>query len=474
MKHGLSWISENEPELVALAQAIWEYAEPGTKEERSAAAQAAFLRQHGFNVRLGTATVPTALVASFGTGKPIIGFLGEYDALPGLSQQATPHRQPLREGGAGHGCGHNLLGVGSLAAAAALKREIEAGQLVGSVVYYGCPAEETLRGKTLMATEGLFNDLDAAITWHPSGLNTASWSSSLAMNSVHFAFHGRTAHAAASPDVGISALDAVELMNVGVNYLREHIAQEARIHYVITRGGGQPNVVPDYAEVWYYVRAPRREAVEQIYQRVVKIAEGASLMTGARLEVRFDTGVYECLPNAVVTQLLEDCLHRVGPPRFSEDEWAFARELEKSFPPGHKHAVLRAGHVPPEYWNLTLHEGIAPAFDKGLVMPGSTDVADVSWIAPTGQLCTATWVVGTAAHSWQATAASGMGIGHKAMITAAQAMALAGYELLTQPGLVQKAREAFLIDTGGKPYVSPLSSHTASQPGSETSADTGS
>jgi aminobenzoyl-glutamate utilization protein B len=456
MDAGLRWIDENAGELTALAREIWEYAELGLREVKSSAAQARYLTAQGFDVEHGVAGIPTALVASFGAGKPVIGFLGEYDALPGLSQQTVPHKQPVADGAPGHGCGHNLLGVGSLAAAVALKREIEAGRLKGTVRYYGCPAEETLSGKVFMAKHGLFDDLDAAITWHPMWLNTPNYCSFLANNSARFAFHGRTSHAAAAPHLGISALDAVELMNVGANYLREHVPSDARIHYVITSGGSQPNIVPDFAEVWYYVRAPRRAEVESIYQRIIKIAEGACLMTGATFEVKFQKGVYEVLPNQVVTKVIEDSLRRVGPPRFTEEEKAFARELEQSYAPGQKTAVLGASGVPSEYWDISLHDAFAPGFDQGKVLPGSTDVGDVSWVTPTGCLTTATWVAGTAAHSWQATATSGMSIGFKGMLVAAKAMALAGFELASSPDLLRQAREAFVKDTGGRPYVSPL------------------
>lgn len=461
---GLLWIDEKTPELIDLSKAIWGYAEVGLREERSSAALAGYLEKEGFSIEAGVGNMPTAFVASFGEGGPVIGFLGEYDALPGLSQKAVPQREELVPGGAGHGCGHNLLGVGSLGAALGLKREIESGRLKGTVRFYGCPAEETLIGKVFMAKAGAFDDLDAAITWHPMWLNTAWGSSSLAMNSVRFTFHGRTAHAAAAPHMGISALDAVELMNTGVNFLREHVIQEARIHYVITKGGGEPNVVPAVAESWYYVRAPHREQVEEIYQRILRIAEGATLMTGARLEVKFQVGGYEFLPNHVITQLLEESLRQVGPPKFTEEDFAFARFLEQSFTSNQKASVLEANNVPAEYWNLSLHEGVAPQFDAGKVLPGSTDVGDVSWIVPTAQITTATYVVGTAAHSWQATAASGMGIGQKAMIVAAKAMAIGGYRLLTTPELLQKAKDAFVRDTGGKPYVSALPPEVSTPP----------
>ena len=456
MRTGLSWIDEKSSELIALSKTIWEYAEVGLREERSSAALAGYLEKEGFSIDRWVGNMPTAFVASFGDGKPVIGFLGEYDALPGLSQKAVPNREELVPGGPGHGCGHNLLGVGSLGAALGLKREIEEGRLKGTVRFYGCPAEETLIGKVFMAKAGAFDDLDAAITWHPMWLNTTWGSSSLAMNSVRFTFRGRAAHAAAAPHMGISALDAVELMNTGANFLREHVIQEARIHYVITKGGSEPNVVPPIAESWYYVRAPHREQVEEIYQRLLKIADGACLMTGAGLEVKFQVGCYEFLPNQVITQLLEESLRQVGPPKFTPEDSAFARSIEQSFTPNQKASVLGANNVPPEYWNLSLHEGVAAGFDAGKVLPGSTDVGDVSWIVPTAQITTATYVVGTAAHSWQAAAAAGMGIGQKAMIVAAKAMALAGYELFAKPELLESAKDVFRRDTGGKPYTSPL------------------
>ena len=456
MQNGLLWIDKKTPELNALSKEIWDYAEVGLREERSAAALAGYLEKEGFNVQKGVAHMPTAFVASFGEGKPIIGFLGEYDSLAGVSQKTIPTKEEVVPGGPGHGCGHNLLGVGALGSAVALKKEIESGRAKGTVRFYGCPAEETLIGKVFMAKAGLYHDLDAAITWHPWIYNGVWGSRHLAMNSVRFAFSGRTAHAASAPHMGISALDAVELMDIGANFLREHIIQEARIHYVITNGGGQPNVVPAQAEVWYYVRAPRRYQVEEIYPRVLKIAEGAALMTGAQLEVKFQVGSYDYLPNRVLSELLLESFRKVGPPKFTQEDFAFAKALEKSFGPGQKLSVLTANNVPPEYAELTLHEEVAPIFDWGKPMPGSTDVGDVSWITPAAQLTAATFVMGTPAHSWQATAASGMGIGQKAMIAAAKAMGLAGYELMTKPDLLQKVKEAFLKDTGGKPYVSPL------------------
>ena len=456
MQSGLGWIDQHELELRELSRAIWEYAEVGLREHRSAAAQADYLERQGFAVERGVAGLPTAFIASWGSGKPIIGILGEYDALPGLSQRDVPRPEPVEAGAPGHGCGHNLLGVGCLGGAVALARELEARGLPGTVRYYGCPAEENASGKLFMAKRGLFADLDAALTWHPGGLNAPIHGSFSANNSVRFAFHGRTAHAAGAPHLGISALDAVELMNVGANYLREHVISDARIHYVITHGGNQPNIVPDFAEVWYYVRAPRRPDVDAIYERLLRIADGACLMTGARVEVKFQKGVHNYIANPVLTDLIEECLRQAGPPKFSEEEWAFAREIEATFAPGQKTAVLRSRHVPPDLWDQTLHESIAPAYDRGVNLAGSTDVSEISWIAPTGQFHAATTVVGTTGHSWQEAAAAGMGIGQRGMLVAARTLALAGFELATRPDLLERARAAFERDTEGRPYASPL------------------
>jgi aminobenzoyl-glutamate utilization protein B len=460
MERGLGWIDRHTQALCDASDAIWEYAEVGLQEHRSAALVAGFLAREGFSVVTGVAGMPTALVASFGRGGPVIGFLGEYDALPGLSQTVTPRQEPLVPGGAGHGCGHNLLGVGALAAAIALKHQLESDGREGTVRFYGCPAEETLVGKVFMARDGLFDDLDAALTWHPMTFNTIWSASSLAMNSVKFVFHGRASHAAASPDLGVSALDAVELMNIGVNFLREHIVQDARIHYVITKGGGEPNIVPAKAESWYYVRAPERAQVAAIYDRIVSIAQGAAMMTGAQLEINFQVGCYNYLSNPVLAGLLEDNMRKVGGPAFTPEDHAFARAIEDSFPPGQKLAALRGFNASPELAAvvaaMTVHEGIASPFDTGRVMPGSTDVGDVSWLTPTGQLTAACWPVGTASHSWQATAASGAPMGHKGMILAAKAMAMTGYDLVTNPELLPRAKAALTRATGGKRPPSPI------------------
>ena len=456
MDTGLAWIDDQAQTLASLAQTIWEYAETGLEEQQSSEALMQFLKKEGFEVQSGIGGLPTAFVASYGAGNPTIGFLGEYDALPGLSQKAAPYQEAARPGGAGHGCGHNLLGVGSLAAAVALKRTMEAVGVRGTVRYYGCPAEEIALGKVFMARAGAFDDLDAALTWHPDALNMVNNAQSLALNSVRFAFHGRSAHASGAPHLGISALDAVELMNTGVNYLREHVTPDTRIHYVTTNGGSEPNVVPAFAEVWYYIRAPQRENVEAVYQRIKRIAEGACMMTGATLEIKFQTGLYEALSNPVLVNLLDESLRKVGAPVFGDTEKEFADSLAESFAPGQKGAVLQVYHVSAGTVDGNLHEAVAPDHLAGVLLPGSTDVGDVSWIVPTAQIMTACYVLGTMPHSWQAVAAAGSGIGHQGMFTAARALAIAGYRLMSDTALLDQVRSAFDQARGGKVYRSPL------------------
>ncbi len=308
----LSILDRDRSELVNLSDRIWEFAEVGLQEHRSARAQEDFLRERGFEIESGVADMPTAFVAARGSGKPVIAFLGEFDALPGTSQKKQPAPDPLKKDAPGHACGHNLLGVGALGAAVALAEALEKEGIEGEVRYYGCPAEETLVGKVFMVKAGLFEDVDAAITWHPAAVNAVRMDSTSAMNSFKVTFFGVSSHAAGAPELGRSALDAVELMNVGANYLREHVIEQARIHYVITDGGGEPNVVPPEAEVWYYVRAPERDEVEEIYERILRIAEGATLMTDTSHEVAFLSGCYNKLVNRPMAELVQKNLELVG------------------------------------------------------------------------------------------------------------------------------------------------------------------
>lgn len=455
----LDVIEKRSDDLVQLSDRIWEYAEVGLQETRSAEDQAEFLKEAGFEIQMGVAGMPTAFIASYGSGEPVIAFLGEYDALPGTSQKTVPHEEPLAKGTPGHACGHNLLGTASLAAALAAKEALEETESPGTVRYYGCPAEETLVGKVFMVRDGLLEDVDAALCWHPGGMNAVRLGSSSAMNSVKFKFFGLSSHAAGAPEMGRSALDAVELMNVGVNYLREHVIEQARIHYVITDGGGEPNVVPPEAEVWYYVRAPERHEVEGIYERVVRIAEGAALMTDTRMEIEFLSGCYNKLTNRPIAALLWENMQKVGPPEFTDEDKEFATAMAEHFSPGQRDRVIRLAKerhdvdLSDEY----LHEGLLePREPEGRSGGGSTDVADVSWVTPTAECSTACFALGARGHSWQVTATSGMSIGHKGMLQAAKILALTGWSLLTDEEQLDKAREAFLEATKDNPYKSPI------------------
>ncbi|MGI5838122.1 MAG: M20 family metallopeptidase [bacterium] len=452
------WIEENQAQLIELSDGVWKVPETALKEQASAGLLIDALTAAGFQMETGVAGMPTAFVATYGSGRPVIGILGEYDALPGLSAAAEPIHKPLVPGGPGHGCGHNLLGVAGIGAVLALKEAITAGEIKGTIRYYGCPAEETLTGKVFMVRDGLFDDVDIALTWHPASVNSINLGSDQAMNSAKFKFFGRTAHAAGDPWNGRSALDAVELTNVGANYLREHIIQEGRVHYVITNGGLAPNIVPAEAEVWYYVRAPRRFQVEDIYNRLLKIAEGAAMMTETRFEVEFLTGCYNTLQNNVLCDVVYEKMKTVGAPPFDASDSKFAAEISKTFPDRQKAmSVSRYGpEVAKQLIDKPLCDIIIPPWGQGAVSGGSTDVADVSWVVPTAQFSTACNALGTAGHSWQYAAAAGMGIGHKGMLVAAKVMGLTAAELMRRPELIAQAKEEFCQKTADEPYKSPL------------------
>jgi aminobenzoyl-glutamate utilization protein B len=458
----LNYLDDQDEQLSYLAKAIWDRPEVALTEQFACKLLADELETAGFSVERGVGQMPTAFVASWGSGAPIIGILGEYDALPGLSQQLSADRGPIQNGGPGHGCGHNLFGVACLGAVMALKAAMEQQQLPGTIRYYGCPAEETLVGKTFMAQAGVFDDLDAALSWHPGDINSVWAGSSLAMNSFKVNFHGISSHGAADPHNGRSALDGALLMDVGVNYLREHIIPEARIHSVITSGGQAPNVVPAYAQIWYFVRAPRRDQVDAIYARVLDIAKGAALMSGTTHDIEFITGCYELLPNLALSRLLLEKLREVGDLSFTDEEQAFARKLQATFAPGTlQHAMeltqrLVNTALDPALIETPLWEQILPHVETPMTLPGSTEVADVSQITPTGQITTTCWPIGTPGHSWQIVASVGSSIGVKGMLLAAKVLALAGLDLLTRPDLLAEARAEFQQKTKGKPYISPL------------------
>ena len=450
------WLEERQQRFITISDTIWKTPEVALAETKACNLQAEDLERDGFRITRNVGELPTAFMAEWGSGSPIIGFLGEYDALPGLSQKNQAKQDPIVSDGPGHGCGHNLLGTASLAAAVSIKAWLEHTGRPGTVRYYGCPAEETCEGKVFMARAGVFDDLDAAITWHPGSVNSVWAGSSLAVNNIKFRFHGRTAHAAAQPETGRSSLDAVELMNVGVNYLREHVIDAARIHYVITHGGGAPNVVPDDAEVWYFIRAPRRDQVEELTERVRKIAAGAAMMTETTLEENFQAGAYNMLSNQVIGDRMQEILEEMGPIPFEEEEMAFGKMIADAFPERLRAGLLAAEKLPPELVSQGLCGDVFPIRDRGETMPGSTDVSDVSWITPTAQFTTTCHPVGVPGHSWGITATGAMSIGHKGMVHAAKGMAMTAVDLYENPKLLKAAQDEFKASTAGQPYKSPL------------------
>lgn len=448
----LKYIDDKKGFITGVSDEIWRYAEVGLHEEKSAECLAQALEAEGFKTRLGVGGMPSGLEATWGSGSPVIGFLGEYDALASISQKAIPTREPLREGAAGHGCGHNLLGAGAFGAAIGLKKEMEARGLTGTIKYFGCPAEENFGGKAHMAREGVFSACDVCLTWHPGSLNLVAGGSSLAVTSMNLTFHGKTSHASGDPYNGRSALDALMLCNMGIEFLREHMIFKGRIHYVITDGGGQPNVVPAKATGWYYVRAPHVDEAVALYDRVVNCAKGAAMMTDTKLDVELLDTVWEVLPNNSLEDLLQECMERVGPPEFTDADREFAGEISKSFEKGQKEASFRNMKVPQEVKSQVLNDTVIPKLTEEKEPSGSTDVGDVSWCCPTAQFTTACNAIGTPGHSWQYVAQAGMGIGHAGTIAAAKILAEAGLEILTNPAVVEKAKAEFQERTGGKPY----------------------
>jgi aminobenzoyl-glutamate utilization protein B len=420
---------------------IWEYAEVGYKEVKSAALHVQHLKDAGFTVETGVAGIPTAFVATYGTGSPAIGILAEYDALPGINQSTSSERDPIVGKNAGHACGHHLFGTASVSAGIAIKDLIAAGKLKGTIKVFGTPAEEGGSGKVFLVRAGLFNNLDAVIHWHPDDANAITTTSALANKSAKFKFYGISAHAAAAPDQGRSALDAVEAMDNMVNMMREHIPQETRIHYVITNGGKAPNVIPDFAEVYYYVRHPKRKDVVEIFDRVVKAAEGAALGTGTTMKYDIIGGTHDLLINKTLAEIMQANLDKVGGVNYSEAEIAFAKKIQPTMVAPVDMAT--AAQVKPLTY---INEGNS----------GSTDVGDVSYALPTVGLRAATWVPGTAAHSWQAVASGGTEIGTKGMLVASKTMAMTAIDLMSNPVLLAKAMEEFIKSKGDYKYKALL------------------
>ncbi len=423
------WLDANAPTWQRINRNIWNYAETGLEETRSAQELVAVLKKNGFTIDSGVAGMPTAFVASYGSGRPVIGVLAEYDALPGLSQDATPERKEREGAAAGHGCGHSVFGTASTAAAIAAKRAIESGAVRGTIRLYGTPAEETGIGKTYMLREGLFKDVDILLAWHASERTKVAYEFTKANVSVKFRFTGVPAHASASPHHGRSALDAVELMNIGANYMREHVKEDTRMHYVVTRGGGQPNVVPPDAEVWYYLRANKHSDVEEYFVWLREIAEGAARMTRTKLtSVQVDADMHEVLPNRALSEALQKNLELVGAPKFTEAEKAFARKTQAPIGGVHPHA---------------LSEVVEPLASQPGQGPASTDVGDLSWFVPVGQIHVASYTFGAPGHSWQIVACTGTSIGEKGMMVSAKTLAATAIDLFSTPELVEKARADF-------------------------------
>lgn len=429
-------------ELKDVNQSIWEFAEVGLQEHRSAGLLVSKLKDNGFKVKEGVSNMPTAFVASYGSGRPIIGILAEYDALPGMSQKIEPERSPFKEGAAGHACGHSGLGTGALGAALAVKAAIEKHDLKGTIRLYGTPAEETVIGKVYMVLDGQFDDLDICLHWHPS-TRTGAWAgSSKAIVSVKFTFSGVSAHAAGSPEKGRSALDAVELMNVGVNYMREHLKEDARLHYVITDGGGAPNVVPPTATVWYFIRADRHEDVEYQYNWVHDIAKGAALMTRTKLSVQIDTDAHELITNNPLSEMLHNNLVTIGPPKFTEEERQFARRIQQPI-------VEEFGTVFPQ----AIASEVKSLEASRSPSKGSTDVGDISWFVPTGGIRTTCMAAESPGHSWQNVACIGSSIGEKGIIYGAKVLAISALDLFERPALIEAARADWKDRMKGREYT---------------------
>lgn len=454
---------------------IWQYAEMRFEEFKSAELLSTVLEDEGFSLERGIAGISTAFVASFGSGKPVVAILGEYDALSGLSQKSgVAQKEPLSEGGSGHGCGHNILGTGALAAAVAVKHYIEENKVGGTIRYYGCPGEEGGSGKAFMVRDGAFDDVDVALTWHPLTHNTIFSVRTLANYQIYFKFHGKSAHAAAAPHLGRSALDAIELMNVGVNYLREHIIQEARVHYAVTNAGGSsPNVVQSETEVLYLIRAPKINQVQEIYERICNVAKGAAMMTGTDCEIVFNKACSNYIPNSTLEKLLYNNFKEVGAPEFDNEEKKFARDIKNTLSETDINNDLQTanefmGGKGQEIVNVLKEKDIAdiilPYVYSSTLLSGSTDVGDVSWIIPTAQFSVACNAFGTPGHSWQNVAQGTTTYAHKGMLVAGKVMARTVVDVLLNPKIVEEAKDELRVILDGTAYICPIPSEVKPSP----------
>lgn len=433
----ISSVENHKDELINLSDKIWAAAEIAFQEDQSSKFLADYAEANGFRVTRGVAETPTAFIAEYGSGKPIIGILGEFDALPGLSQKATPDKNPLNEGAAGHGCGHNLFGTASLGAAIAIKEQIEQGKIKGTIRFYGTPAEEKFFGKLWMARAGLFNDLDVCMDWHPSAETMADVQSSLALVDFTVEFYGQAAHASADPWNGRSASDALELYTTGINYYREHIKPTVRIHYHIQDGGQVVNVVPDYSRIWVRVRDTKRDGMVEVYERVKEMAQGAAIMANVDYKISLVSGIHELLVNRAGGEAMQKNLEFLGPITYTAEEEDFAKKIQAAT--GKPQVGMDSEIKPLE--ETKEHPG-----------GGSTDVGDVSWIVPTVRMGATVAPKGTPWHSWAVVACGGMSIGHKGLVQASKALAMTMVDLYEKPELVTKVKAEFKERKGDYEY----------------------
>ncbi|EQC00098.1 M20 family metallopeptidase [Photorhabdus temperata] len=461
------YIDQRQSDFIHLSDKIWEHPETRFEETFSAELLANALENEGFAVQRGAGNIETAFIASYGSGHPVISLLGEYDALAGLNQKAgCCEPNPVVKNGNGHGCGHHLLGTAALAAAFTVKAWLQKNQRSGTVRFYGCPGEEGGSGKTFMVREGLFDDVDAAITWHPESFSNVFNVQSLANIQTAFHFTGVASHAANSPHLGRSALDAVSLMNVGVQFLREHIIQEARIHYAVTNTGGvSPNVVQADAEVLYLVRAPQLDQAQDIYQRVIDIAKGAALMTGTQLNIRFDKACSNYIPNRTMERVMYQYIQAFGIPEYTDEERQFAEKIHQTLTKDDlRNAKLNAARTAGEEgkrWcerqgEKVLTDEVLPYIESQELMYGSTDVGDVSWVTPTAQCFSPCFAFGTPLHTWQLVAQGRSSIAHKGMCLAGKIMAATALKLLIDPALLTEVQSEFRHQRNEYPYQCPI------------------
>lgn len=462
-------IDREREHICAASDRVWENPETAFQEFKSTEILCELLKKEGFEVEKNLAGIATAFSGRFGHGKPVVGILGEFDALSGLSQvEGICEKTAIEDGAPGHGCGHNLLGAGSVAAAVAIKEYLEKNEKEGTVIFFGCPGEEGGSGKGFMARDGVFDELDFAVSWHPGDRNEVSVGSSLANYQVFYRFYGVSSHAAACPELGRSGLDAVELMNTGVQYLREHIIQEARIHYAITNTGGySPNVVQPFAEVLYLIRAPKNNQVKEIFERVNDIARGAALMTGTRMEMQFVKACSNLVDNTVMEEVLQKNLEEVEREPYTGEELEFAARIAATY--GGKKIDMQEilGRYEKSrkkmveelfiaHQDEVISTMIVPLMDVEKGMAGSTDVGDVSWVCPTAQINAVTEAAGTPGHSWQQVAQGKSSIAHKGMLFAGKVMAGAVIDMLEQPELIENAKNELAGRVGPEGYIAPI------------------